>query len=519
MLQRRPTPGRDARSRMPGPAPASTDHAMACATLDPTLSAIFGRAGIRVTIRGVRRYPRHGAPNRRALYSRPVRGGARAPTDPRYPRGPMTEILTESFCERCGTRYTFESARPRARLTGVKVLSRGLRNFVLSDDTSMDEAMAAARSEAEREATAQQLDAFHKTFNFCMTCRQYTCPNCWNEVEARCLSCAPMALVEPAVAVDELLSLGDATVFVEPAVNGLPEHVHEGSLAVAAEVVEREAVAEAVEAPVDEAAAGAPEAEVEAEAPVPLVADGEAEAERGRRGRGRRRGGTADRGRPVGQGEVADRRLPPTLPTGPEPGRRAGGLRTRTCRARRNSGGRRSGPRRAVRRRSRSRGQGRAPRRARTRAARRRDRRRRGRAADLADHRPGHDRRGGTASFPTWHRRAIADHGGPAAGRAAMAGATAVAELPAAVRRSPVPRSSGHAAGRHRRPLGRVQPGARDRATGPGTAGRERHPAVRQLRAVTLRHRPVLPALRYRPEPLTPPRRAARPPRVAARHP
>jgi hypothetical protein len=103
----------------------------------------------------------------------------------------MTEILTESFCERCGTRYTFESARPRARMKGVKVLSRGLKNFVLSDDTSMDEAMAAARSETDREATAHQLDAFHQTFNFCMSCRQYTCPNCWNEVEARCLSCAP----------------------------------------------------------------------------------------------------------------------------------------------------------------------------------------------------------------------------------------------------------------------------------------------------------------------------------------
>ena len=103
----------------------------------------------------------------------------------------MTEILTESFCERCGTRYTFESARPRARLKGVRVLSRGLKNFVLSDDTSMDEAMAAARSETDRELTSHQLDAFHKTFNFCMTCRQYTCPNCWNEVEARCLTCAP----------------------------------------------------------------------------------------------------------------------------------------------------------------------------------------------------------------------------------------------------------------------------------------------------------------------------------------
>ena len=103
----------------------------------------------------------------------------------------MTEILTESFCERCGTRYTFESARPKSRLKGVKVMSRGLKNFVLSDDTSMDEAMAAARSDTEREVTAYQLDAFHKTFNFCMQCRQYTCPNCWNEAEARCLTCAP----------------------------------------------------------------------------------------------------------------------------------------------------------------------------------------------------------------------------------------------------------------------------------------------------------------------------------------
>jgi len=103
----------------------------------------------------------------------------------------MTEILTESFCERCGTRYTFESARPRVRLKGVKVLSRGLKNFVMSDDSSIDEAMAAARSDTDRELTAHQLDAFHKTFNFCMSCRQYTCPNCWNEAEARCLTCAP----------------------------------------------------------------------------------------------------------------------------------------------------------------------------------------------------------------------------------------------------------------------------------------------------------------------------------------
>ena len=51
--------------------------------------------------------------------------------------------------------------------------------------------MAAARSDTDREVTAQQLDAFHQTFNFCMTCRQYTCANCWNEAEGACLTCAP----------------------------------------------------------------------------------------------------------------------------------------------------------------------------------------------------------------------------------------------------------------------------------------------------------------------------------------
>ena len=42
----------------------------------------------------------------------------------------------------------------------------------------------------ERQAAAQ-LDAFHESFNFCIDCRQYTCGNCWNEAEGRCLSCAP----------------------------------------------------------------------------------------------------------------------------------------------------------------------------------------------------------------------------------------------------------------------------------------------------------------------------------------
>src|SRR5438094_5928387 len=104
----------------------------------------------------------------------------------------MPEILTESFCERCGTRYTFEAQVPKKSSLGkFRTLSKGFKNYVLSDETTLEEAFADARHDEEREITSHQLDAFHKTFNFCMSCRQYTCANCWNEVEARCLSCAP----------------------------------------------------------------------------------------------------------------------------------------------------------------------------------------------------------------------------------------------------------------------------------------------------------------------------------------
>ena len=111
----------------------------------------------------------------------------------------MTEILTESFCERCGTRYTFESSAPRkSRIGRVRMAAKGVKNFVMSDEASFSEAMADARGEEELAATAHQLDAFHKTFNFCLTCRQYTCGDCWNPGEGRCLTCAPMAgIAEP----------------------------------------------------------------------------------------------------------------------------------------------------------------------------------------------------------------------------------------------------------------------------------------------------------------------------------
>jgi ribosomal protein L40E len=105
----------------------------------------------------------------------------------------MTETITESFCERCGTRYSFEAAaKPRRRGLGrVRVLTRGMATYVSNDGMPLSEAMAAARDDEARAGISHQLDEFHKTFNFCMSCRQYTCPNCWNEAAGECLTCAP----------------------------------------------------------------------------------------------------------------------------------------------------------------------------------------------------------------------------------------------------------------------------------------------------------------------------------------
>ncbi len=104
----------------------------------------------------------------------------------------MSEILTESYCERCGAKFTFESAAPASGpLSRAQTLARGVRNYLTSDE-SLDEALAEARRERERQASGIQLQAFHDTFNFCFTCRQYTCRDCWNEAAGRCRTCAPM---------------------------------------------------------------------------------------------------------------------------------------------------------------------------------------------------------------------------------------------------------------------------------------------------------------------------------------
>ncbi len=102
--------------------------------------------------------------------------------------------LTDSYCERCGARYVFSPSTPKGfSLKRATVLAKGLRNFVLTDGQSMADALALARLEEGHEDSSRMTEAFHKTFNLCMTCRQYACDRCWDPVLGVCLSCAPTA--------------------------------------------------------------------------------------------------------------------------------------------------------------------------------------------------------------------------------------------------------------------------------------------------------------------------------------
>ncbi|MGC8634617.1 MAG: hypothetical protein ACP5VP_08135 [Candidatus Limnocylindrales bacterium] len=142
----------------------------------------------------------------------------------------MTEILTESYCERCGAKFTFESrAAGRGPISRARIVARGLRNY-LTSDSSLDEALAEARREHERHASGAQLQAFHQTFNFCFSCREYVCADCWNEAAGRCRTCAPLPgvpdpldLRAPQAALDRLETAPVAPVPAAPVVAALAE--------------------------------------------------------------------------------------------------------------------------------------------------------------------------------------------------------------------------------------------------------------------------------------------------------
>lgn len=103
----------------------------------------------------------------------------------------MPDALTESFCERCGTRYEFAAPTELTTIRRARGVLSGLKNYIMSQDSLSDAVGDGIRSQEEVLASAQ-LDAFHSSFNFCIDCRQYACTNCWNELAGRCQSCQPL---------------------------------------------------------------------------------------------------------------------------------------------------------------------------------------------------------------------------------------------------------------------------------------------------------------------------------------
>ncbi len=105
---------------------------------------------------------------------------------------PLADTLTESFCERCGTRYEFKAPTRLNPLRKTRGMVGGLKNYLTSQDSFSDSLSDSMRTEQGALASAQ-LEAFHESFNFCIDCRQYTCLNCWNDDAGRCRTCLPMA--------------------------------------------------------------------------------------------------------------------------------------------------------------------------------------------------------------------------------------------------------------------------------------------------------------------------------------
>ena len=127
-----------------------------------------------------------------------------------------------SYCERCGTRFTFgSSSSVGAPLRDARVLAKGLKHFVLSNSGSIGDAMAYARNDVQSSESLRVTQLFHKTFNFCMTCRQYACDNCWNEAQGACLSCAPDSAISPMEPTD-LLLVRTPVSRLEPGPDGSP---------------------------------------------------------------------------------------------------------------------------------------------------------------------------------------------------------------------------------------------------------------------------------------------------------
>lgn len=103
------------------------------------------------------------------------------------PRRAMTDTVQQSYCERCGTLYTFDEQDSGSEATpetkpegGLSKLGRTFKRRAGPDET------------AGSGASKPNGEGFDDKFHFCLQCRQYTCLSCWNGDAGYCQSCRPL---------------------------------------------------------------------------------------------------------------------------------------------------------------------------------------------------------------------------------------------------------------------------------------------------------------------------------------
>jgi hypothetical protein len=92
----------------------------------------------------------------------------------------MTDPILQSFCERCGARYTV--SEPEAKSPEPPKGRLGLFGRRPAPESTDTEPSTASSPSAAAER-------FASSFHFCLDCRQYVCTKCWNTEAGGCLTC------------------------------------------------------------------------------------------------------------------------------------------------------------------------------------------------------------------------------------------------------------------------------------------------------------------------------------------
>src|SRR5260370_29426226 len=115
-------------------------------------------------------------------------------------------------CARCGAGLDLEDTSPLRTAVRLGVVARGLKTYIVDDDTSLSTALATAERDVRHAVAPANRSA---TFaNFCFGCRQYVCGRDWTAAVERCQTCVPLPAPPQ----------GSATLSEEPApaVAGVP---------------------------------------------------------------------------------------------------------------------------------------------------------------------------------------------------------------------------------------------------------------------------------------------------------